>query len=171
MKEIKYTILYCVCEITVRTVINYGSCGSGCATLLNIPPHTSKSNSPPWIVLAPPRHGGSCRQSPPHAHCWRGSAVQSPSHLPLSETRNFIVTLLFAGRVVDLHNFNADPDQAFHFHADPYLAPHQSDGHLRSLVYVYALQGSILSLQASIKSVHGPLRRCFRASKSAEFWL
>jgi hypothetical protein len=43
MKEIKYTILSCVCEITVGTVINYcsGSAtakshvsyGSGCATL------------------------------------------------------------------------------------------------------------------------------------------
>ncbi len=39
-----------------------------------------------------------------------------------------------------------------HFYADP--DPHQSDEILRSLV----LQGSILSLQASIVSVYGPPR-------------
>ncbi len=66
------------------------------------------------------------------------------------------------------HNFNADPDPAFHFSADPDPAchfnanpdpAHQSDGICdQSLDYrPSSLQGSILSLQASIVSVHGSI--------------
>ncbi len=56
---------------------------------------------------------------------------------------------------MDLHLFNADSDSAFHFNADPGPAPHQVDANLRPLV-LQALQGSVLSLQASIVSAHGP---------------
>ncbi len=51
---------------------------------------------------------------------------------------------------------NADPDPTFHFNADPDTAPHQSDANLRPVSY-QTLQGFILSLHASILSVHGPL--------------
>ncbi len=64
----------------------------------------------------------------------------------------------------DPHNFNADPDPAFHFNADPDpdpafhfnadpdldLVPHQSDGNLQTLEYRPS--------KASIVSVLGPPR-------------
>jgi hypothetical protein len=46
----------------------------------------------------------------------------------------------------------ADPDPTFHLNADPDPADHKSD--LQPLLY-NILQGSILSLHASIVSVHG----------------
>jgi hypothetical protein len=61
--------------------------------------------------------------------------------------------------------FNADPDPAFHFDADPdtHLDPatHQNNANLRPLVY----RPSILSLHASIVSVHGPPRLNFQPLK------
>ncbi len=68
-------------------------------------------------------------------------------------------------RNADPHNFNADPEPAFNFNAVPYPvfhfnadpdpdpAPHQSDGNLRPLVYCPT--ETILSLKASIVSIHG----------------
>ncbi len=47
----------------------------------------------------------------------------------------------------DYFHLNSDPDPAFHFHADPDPAPLQRDGRDHR---------SILSLQDSIVSVHGP---------------
>jgi hypothetical protein len=54
-------------------------------------------------------------------------------------------------------HFNADPNTTFRFDADPDPAPAscQSDENLRSLVYRPS-KGFILSLQASVLSVHGP---------------
>jgi hypothetical protein len=59
------------------------------------------------------------------------------------------------GRVADPQNFNAEPDPTFHFNADP--DPHQSDGNLRAATTgLKTIQGSILSLHASIVSFHSP---------------
>ncbi len=65
---------------------------------------------------------------------------------------------------MDLNHFNADPDPALHFEADPDPnlafhfsadpdpdhAPHQSES---ATIGLQTLQGSILSLQASIVTV------------------
>ncbi len=56
---------------------------------------------------------------------------------------------------VPTFHINADPDPAFQISADPDTALHYSDASLRPLVYILkTLQGSILSLYASIVSVH-----------------
>ncbi len=48
---------------------------------------------------------------------------------------NLTVSYSVNNKVVDQHLFNADPDSAFHFYADPDPAPLLSDGNLRPLVY------------------------------------
>jgi hypothetical protein len=95
--------------------------------------------------------------------------------------------MVASGRVVDPHNFNADPDlvfnlnanldPAFHFNADPDPAFHfnaDPESGSRSCsskqcesvsTGLYTLQGSILSLHASLMSVHGPPRRHFELLK------
>ncbi len=62
--------------------------------------------------------------------------VHSPKQFDTYQIR---VHLLFqilvsrSSRVADQHHFNADPDLAVHFNADPY--PHQGDANLLPLVY------------------------------------
>ncbi len=46
-------------------------------------------------------------------------------------------------RVADPDHFNADPDPAFHFAAGTDPVFHQSDGDLRSLVYITFLKSNI----------------------------
>ncbi len=65
---------------------------------------------------------------------------------------------------------NADPDSdpAFYLNADPNIAPLQSDGEFATTGPL-TLQGSILSLQASIVSVHSLPRLYFEPLKLMNF--
>jgi hypothetical protein len=53
-------------------------------------------------------------------------------------------------------HFNADPDPTFHFNADPDPALYQSECESATTVLYKSYRPSILSLHASIASVHGP---------------
>ena len=70
-------------------------------------------------------------------------------------------------RISDPHHFNAYPDPSFYINADPELIFNLNADGIRILLRIKAMQicdhwtsctlhGSILSLQASIVSVHGP---------------
>ncbi len=70
-------------------------------------------------------------------------------------------------RVADPHHFNADLDPALYIDADPHPTPDLADTNLPPMVY----RPSILSLQASTGSVHGPPRLHFKPLKLLNFAL
>jgi hypothetical protein len=95
----------------------------------------------------------------------RGSS-KAGLRIRITIKRKWINLFTFRGSESDF-SLSADPYPNFHFKADPAPAPHQSCE--STITGLWTLQGSILSLHASIVSVNGPPYLHFEPLKLLNF--